>query len=129
MSADGAVIARCKNEYDLSHSQRTVCIRQPELIPVIEGAEEAAREACEQQFGNDRWNCSGFEFLNASPARTHGRCTYTATIDQLSVFNTHLYYSVPCTTPLKHTALYSALHDLKLTTEWYTKSEESYRIS
>ena len=72
VSADGVVIARCKNEYDLSDTQRTMCLRQPELIPVIEGAEEAARTACGQQFRNDRWNCSGFNFLKKEQFRRYG---------------------------------------------------------
>lgn len=72
VSADGVVIARCKNEFDLSDTQRAICLRQPELIPVIEGAEEAAREACGLQFRNDRWNCSGFNFLKTYQPRTYG---------------------------------------------------------
>lgn len=87
VSADGVVIARCKNEFDLSDTQRAMCLRQPELIPVIEGAEEAAREACGQQFRNDRWNCSGFNFLKTYQPRTYGRLRHASTL------YIHLYHS------------------------------------
>ena len=72
VSADGVVISRCKNVYDLSDTQRARCLRQPELIPVIERAEETGREACEQQFRNERWNCSGFNFLQMHQPRRFG---------------------------------------------------------
>ena len=50
-------------EFDSKDQRTFICRTNPKLFPILKYAEQVARKACEEDFKQERWNCSHFSLL------------------------------------------------------------------
>ena len=50
-------------EFDSKDQLLFICRNNPKLFPILKFAEQVARKACEEDFKQEKWNCSHFSLL------------------------------------------------------------------
>lgn len=56
----------------INSKQRNMCFDTPGLLQALIESEKLAKENCQEQFKDERWNCSGFAMLTESNVTKYG---------------------------------------------------------
>ncbi len=64
-------IIDCKRSFDSYDQRLFICVKRPDLFPILTYAEQVAKKACEDDFRHELWNCSNFSLLK-QPKITKG---------------------------------------------------------